>query len=214
MNIYIYIYRDGHWTKEVTSDLNTGSSQGIVIPMSWLNPYSSSALSSSRWNWGCLNHEIGTMYRLLFSPTYTAKCPLGTSSGRPSSPTSNQLDGLLRMLEHFFRICFSAAACGILMAISWELFPTFGFPFSGNLNQGLRNKWERLWKGLRKYSFSVLKVRRNGGMRRAIYGWRGDGTTAFERSKEEHECQPLVNSSLILFHIKASDPKSCPKERC
>lgn len=59
---------DQHLSIEVR-DRKTTSSQGMVSPISWSNPNSSSARWRRHWNWGWVRNEIGTMYLLLFSPT-------------------------------------------------------------------------------------------------------------------------------------------------
>jgi len=112
----------------------TTSSHGMVRPMSWLKPNSSSALWRRLWNCGWPNHEIGTIYLVLFSPTYTAKCPFGTSSGRPSS----SYPCFFPKLEHLLTICFITSAWGslldFLMAI---LLCSFCY---------LLSKFDSLWK--------------------------------------------------------------------
>lgn len=91
----------------------TSSSHGMISPMSWSKPNSSSAWCKRLWNSGLLRYEIGIMYRLLFSPTYTAKCPFGTSKGSPSSLSKLCF---LPILVHLFIICLSTTAfCDILL---------------------------------------------------------------------------------------------------
>ncbi|GER35872.1 transducin family protein / WD-40 repeat family protein [Striga asiatica] len=86
------------------------SSQGMVKPMSWSNPNSSSARLRRPWNSGRPKNEMGTMYRARFWPTYTAKCPFGTSNGSPSSP----YPFFLPKLEHLLTI--KIGSCGV-----WEV---------------------------------------------------------------------------------------------
>lgn len=62
-----------------TKEQKSCSLQGRVNPISWGNPNSSSAFCNNLWNMGFPKNVIGTMYLVLFSPTYTAKCPFGTS---------------------------------------------------------------------------------------------------------------------------------------
>lgn len=122
--IYNYLRAD-------VRDWKTTSSQGIVRPMSWSNPNSSSALCKRLWNCGVVKNEIGTMYLLLFSPTYTTKWPFGTSTGSPSS----SYHCFFPRLEHLFRICLIIAVCEnlfdlfliaiLLFPISWSPFPFF-----------------------------------------------------------------------------------------
>ncbi|OWM74997.1 hypothetical protein CDL15_Pgr021348 [Punica granatum] len=50
-------------------DSKTASSQGMVRPMSWSKPNSSSAAWRRVWNSGRARNEIGTMYRVLLGPT-------------------------------------------------------------------------------------------------------------------------------------------------
>ena len=70
------------------------SVQGIMRPpIGWLKPNSSSAILSSSWNEGWFKYDTGITY-LLFSPspTYTAKCPLGTSSDVVAAWFANRFD--------------------------------------------------------------------------------------------------------------------------
>jgi len=113
--------------------------------MSWLKPNSSSALWRRVWNCGWANHEIGTIYLVLFSPTYTAKCPFGTSSGRPSS----SYPCFFPKLEHLLTICFITSAWGsfvdFLMAILlWNFFSETGEK-KGLSYKCLFDSW-RVWK--------------------------------------------------------------------
>lgn len=55
-------------------------------PPQWSKPYSSSTLFSSATNAGCLRYAVGTTNLARASPTYTAKCPLGTSLAAPPPP--------------------------------------------------------------------------------------------------------------------------------
>lgn len=102
-----YVVRQvSHLSMEVR-DSKTSSSHGIVRPFSWSKPNSSSAWWRSVWNSGRLRKEIGTIYLLLFSPTYTTKWPFGTSK-RPWS-------SFLPKLEHLLRICLMSAVWGSLL---------------------------------------------------------------------------------------------------
>lgn len=83
----------------------TTSSQGILRPVACWNPNSSSDLWSKLWNSGWSNHDIGIIYLLLFSPTYTAKWPFGTSSG---SPCCWSYPIFFPRLEHLLSICLRA----------------------------------------------------------------------------------------------------------
>lgn len=80
------------------------SSHGRVIPVSWLNPNSSSALCNNLWNMGFSRNVIGMTYLPLLSPTYTAKCPLGT-------PFFFLKD------EHLFRICLRVTTCIVVVVV-------------------------------------------------------------------------------------------------
>lgn len=84
--------------REITQR-KSSSWQGIVKPMLWLKPYSSSARWSKHWNSWWPSHDIGTTYLLRFSPTYTTKWPFGTACD------------FFPMLEYFLRICLRFAVC-------------------------------------------------------------------------------------------------------
>ena len=79
----IYIDCIGHGLRKAEVMLRKMSSvHGIVRPpIGWLKPNSSSAMLSSCWNEGWFNTDTGiTNLFFLPFPTYTAKCPLGTST--------------------------------------------------------------------------------------------------------------------------------------
>lgn len=86
------------------------------------------------------------MCLVLFSPTYTAKCPFGTSTGRPISSFSHDptLFPFLPKLEHRFRICFSTAVCGSLFAFLVMAMPMY---YNYNYQRGLFFwRWESGWR--------------------------------------------------------------------
>ncbi|RLM79735.1 hypothetical protein C2845_PM12G13420 [Panicum miliaceum] len=97
----------GQCAKEARSASKTASSQGRVMAASWSKPNSSSAIRRSTRNCGCSRQAMGTTNRHRLSPTYTGKCPLGTTSccRRPR-------------LEHRLTICFRLADCAIFLAIA------------------------------------------------------------------------------------------------
>lgn len=97
----------------------TSTSHGMLSPISWTKPNSSSAWFKRLWNSVLPRYEIGTMYLLLFSPTYTTKWPFGTSNGRLSSLTKLCL---LPFLVHRLIISFIIAFCDILLDFSMAIF--------------------------------------------------------------------------------------------
>lgn len=77
---FCIIFFFGHQQCKLEVRLTKISSlHGIVRPpISWLNPNSSAAWLNKSWNAGFLRWDSGITNRFLASPTYTAKCPLGT----------------------------------------------------------------------------------------------------------------------------------------
>lgn len=79
----------------------------------------SSARCKRPWNPGLLIYEIRTIYLHRFLPTYTTKCPFGTSSG---SLCSLPYPFFFPNLVHRFMICLINSLCDILFQSPMPIF--------------------------------------------------------------------------------------------